>query len=76
MVFPPFETHSEIDLRTKTIDIPKQSVITQDNIEVMLDAVIYLKVNKDDDLGSVLTRHEKIEISLQIYGINNFNIAI
>jgi hypothetical protein len=35
----------------------------------------FLKVNDDDDLGSVLTRHEKIEVSLQIYGFNRYNIS-
>ncbi len=47
LAFPPIESYSIVDLRTKTIDTPKQEVITKDNIEVIIDAVIYLRVNKD-----------------------------
>ncbi|VVB99186.1 Stomatin [uncultured archaeon] len=43
----PFENYKLVDLRTKTLDVPPQEVITKDNIEVRVDAVIYLKVNKD-----------------------------
>ncbi|MBI4210646.1 MAG: SPFH domain-containing protein [Candidatus Diapherotrites archaeon] len=48
LVFPPFERHEKVDLRTKTIDIPPQDVVTKDSIELKIDAVIYLKVNKDN----------------------------
>lgn len=47
VIFPPFESYKIVDLRAKTIDVPPQEVITKDNIEVKVDAVIYLKVNKD-----------------------------
>lgn len=33
-----------IDLRTLTIDVPKQEVITRDNVPVMVDAVVYFNV--------------------------------
>jgi regulator of protease activity HflC (stomatin/prohibitin superfamily) len=33
-----------IDLRTLTIDVPKQEVITKDNVPVMVDAVVYFNV--------------------------------
>ncbi|MGE5557850.1 MAG: slipin family protein [Bacillota bacterium] len=33
-----------IDLRTFTIDVPKQEVITKDNVPVMVDAVVYFNV--------------------------------
>ena len=49
LVFPPFESATQVDLRTKAIDIPKQDVITQDNIEVTIDAVIYLKISGDKE---------------------------
>ena len=48
LIFPPFETYNQVDLRTRTIDIPRQEIFTKDNIEVTIDAVIYLKINKDD----------------------------
>ncbi|PIN85168.1 MAG: hypothetical protein COV47_03695 [Candidatus Diapherotrites archaeon CG11_big_fil_rev_8_21_14_0_20_37_9] len=47
VIFPPIESASRVDLRTKTIDIARQDVVTKDNVEVTIDAVIYLKVNKD-----------------------------
>ena len=35
-----------VDIRTNTIDIPKQEVITQDNVTVNVDAVVYFNVNE------------------------------
>ena len=35
----------KIDLRTFTIDVPRQEVITKDNIPVMVDAVVYFNVS-------------------------------
>jgi regulator of protease activity HflC (stomatin/prohibitin superfamily) len=34
----------KIDLRTFTIDVPKQEVITHDNVPVLVDAVVYFNV--------------------------------
>ncbi|HLC78809.1 MAG TPA: SPFH domain-containing protein [archaeon] len=48
VLFPPLEIYTYVDLRTKTIDIPKQDVVTKDGIEVQVDAAIYLKVKKDN----------------------------
>lgn len=44
---PIIENYTMVDLRTKTIDVPKQDVITSDSIELKVDAIIYLKVNSD-----------------------------
>lgn len=33
-----------VDLRTFTIDVPKQEVITRDNVTIMVDAVVYFNV--------------------------------
>jgi regulator of protease activity HflC (stomatin/prohibitin superfamily) len=33
-----------VDLRTFTIDVPKQEVITRDNVTILVDAVIYFNV--------------------------------
>jgi len=48
IVFPPLESTRVVDLRTRTIDIPKQNVVTADNVEVTIDAIIYLSVKKDN----------------------------
>jgi len=34
----------KVDMRTFTIDVPKQEVITRDNVPVIVDAVIYFNV--------------------------------
>lgn len=40
-VIPIFQKLIRVDIRTNTIDIPKQEVITQDNVTVNVDAVVY-----------------------------------
>lgn len=44
-LIPPFvsETHA-IDMRVQTIDVPRQEAITQDNLPVTADAVVYIQV--------------------------------
>lgn len=44
IVVPIFQTMRKVDIRTNTIDIPKQEVITQDNVTVNVDAVVYFNV--------------------------------
>lgn len=38
-----------VDMRITTADIPKQEVITKDNIPVLVNAVVYYKVEKPED---------------------------
>ena len=35
-----------VDLRVVTLDVPKQKIITMDNVTVDVDAVVYLRVNE------------------------------
>ena len=44
MHFPTFEKYVRVDLRVQAVDIDPQTVISRDNIEFKIDAVIYLKV--------------------------------
>lgn len=44
IVVPIFQRMIKVDVRTNTIDIPKQEVITQDNVTVNVDAVVYFRV--------------------------------
>jgi regulator of protease activity HflC (stomatin/prohibitin superfamily) len=44
VVFPVIQRMISVDVRTNTIDIPKQEVITKDNVTVNVDAVVYFKV--------------------------------
>lgn len=48
VIIPPIESYTLVDLRTRTVDIPPQDVITKDNVELKIDSVIYIKVLKDD----------------------------
>lgn len=48
IVVPIFQRMIKVDQRTNTIDIPKQEVITKDNVTVNVDAVVYFRV-KDAD---------------------------
>ncbi|MGB3907850.1 MAG: slipin family protein [Methanomethylovorans sp.] len=43
-IIPVVDTVVKIDLRVITIDVPKQNVITRDNVTVDVDAVVYYKV--------------------------------
>lgn len=44
IVVPIFQQVIRVDVRTNTIDIPKQEVITKDNVTVNVDAVVYFRV--------------------------------
>jgi regulator of protease activity HflC (stomatin/prohibitin superfamily) len=43
-IIPIIDKATKIDLRIVTIDIPKQAIITKDNVTVEVDAVVYYKV--------------------------------
>ena len=40
-VIPIIDSIIKLDLRTRVIDVPKQRVITKDNVTVDVDAVVY-----------------------------------
>lgn len=44
LVIPIIETMQRIDMRTLTLDIPSQDVITRDNVSVKVNAVLYFRV--------------------------------
>jgi len=44
VIVPFFQRMIRVDIRTNTIDIPKQEVITSDNVTVNVDAVVYFRV--------------------------------
>ena len=44
VVNPFFDKVTKVDVRTRPMDIPKQEVITKDNVTVNVDAVVYSKV--------------------------------
>ncbi|MFW9930886.1 MAG: slipin family protein [Candidatus Thorarchaeota archaeon] len=48
-VLPIFEKSKKVDLRIVTADIPRQEVITRDNIPVLANTVVYYKVERPED---------------------------
>ncbi len=48
-ILPIFEKSQKVDLRIVTADIPRQEVITRDNIPVLANTVVYFKVEKPSD---------------------------
>lgn len=44
LIVPIIQRMIKVDQRTNTIDIPKQEVITKDNVTVNVDAVVYFRV--------------------------------
>ncbi len=43
-IVPGLEKFNKVDLRTVTLDVPKQRIITKDNVSVDIDAVVYMNV--------------------------------
>lgn len=48
-IIPILQTMTKVDMRIKTADIPRQEVITKDNITLLVNAVVYFKVVKPAD---------------------------
>ena len=44
LIIPFFDRMTKVDLRVVTLDVPRQDVITRDNVTVGVDAVIYFRV--------------------------------
>lgn len=64
IIVPVFQKMTKVDIRTDTIDIPKQEVITKDNVTVNVDAVVYFKV--------VNAERAILEVSNFIYASSQF----
>jgi regulator of protease activity HflC (stomatin/prohibitin superfamily) len=48
-IIPIVQTMRKIDIRIKTADVPRQEVITKDNIPLLANTVVYFKVEKPAD---------------------------
>lgn len=69
--FPPLEESIVVDLRTQTIDVPKQSIITKDKIELTIDAVIYMRVKKDNaSVINSITEVKDYQQAMQTYVVS------
>ena len=49
VIIPGLEKLAKVDLRTLTLDVPKQRIITKDNVSVNVDAVVYIRVVNPND---------------------------
>ena len=45
ILIPGIETMTRVDLRTVTMDIPSQDIITRDNVTLKVNGVVYFRVN-------------------------------
>ncbi|MFH1510500.1 MAG: slipin family protein [Candidatus Woesearchaeota archaeon] len=63
-IVPIIQSMRKIDMRIKTADIPRQEVMTRDNIPVLVNAVVYFKVEKPAD---VIIKIEDFEYAVKQY---------
>ena len=49
-VFPIIQNMRKVDMRIKTAEIPRQEVMTKDNIPILVNAVVYFKVVTPEDV--------------------------
>ena len=53
-IIPMVEKFYRVDMRTVTLDVPEQDIITQDNVSMKVNAVVYYRVtNPQDAIGKV-----------------------
>ncbi|MDR0401762.1 MAG: hypothetical protein LBH27_02050, partial [Endomicrobium sp.] len=60
VIIPMFQKMLRVDMRERVIDVPPQSVITKDNVSVIVDAIIYFQVT------------DPVKV---VYNIENFALA-
>ncbi|HIH24737.1 TPA: slipin family protein [Candidatus Woesearchaeota archaeon] len=77
LVFPIIQTMERMDMRLRTIDIPKQQMMTEDNVPVMINGVIYVEVSdaktafiKVQDYEYAITNYAETALRDVIGGIN------
>jgi regulator of protease activity HflC (stomatin/prohibitin superfamily) len=61
LIIPIVDKVIKVDLRVVTIDIPKQAVITRDNVTVDVDAVVYYKIIEP---GAAVTQVENYKFAI------------
>jgi regulator of protease activity HflC (stomatin/prohibitin superfamily) len=50
IVIPVIQQVIKVDMRLRAVDIPRQEVITKDNVTIGINAVVYFKVEKAEDV--------------------------
>ncbi len=64
IVIPVLQTVRIVDMRIKTTDIPKQEVITKDNIPLFVNTVVYFKV---ENVADAVIKIEKYDFAVSQY---------
>ena len=49
IIIPVYQSMQKVDMRIKTAEIPRQEVMTRDNIPMLVNAVVYFKVTKPEE---------------------------
>jgi len=76
-VWPMIEKYDLVDLRVKTLDVPKQHVVTKDGVEIVLDAIVYLKVKKDNQsVVNSIIEVQDYEKAAQLFVISSLRDVI
>jgi regulator of protease activity HflC (stomatin/prohibitin superfamily) len=58
IIIPIVDTVVKVDLRVVTIDVPKQAVITLDNVTIDVDAVVYYRVTSPGDAVTAVENYK------------------
>ncbi len=67
LIIPILQTMRKVDMRIKTADVPRQEVMTKDNIPMLVNAVVYFKVVRPEDVI--------IKIEDHVYAIRQYTQA-
>ncbi|MDP2841159.1 MAG: SPFH domain-containing protein, partial [Candidatus Methanoperedens sp.] len=65
LIIPVVDSIVKVDLRIVTIDVPKQTIITKDNVTVDVDAVIYYRVVEPQN---AITKVENFWVATSMLG--------
>jgi regulator of protease activity HflC (stomatin/prohibitin superfamily) len=57
IVIPIMQSMRKVDMRIKTAEIPRQEVMTKDNIPMLVNAVVYFKVVSPEDVINKIENH-------------------
>jgi regulator of protease activity HflC (stomatin/prohibitin superfamily) len=71
ILIPVVDRMVKVDLRTITLNIPPQEVITKDNVPVRVNAVAYFRIVAQTTLRSVLGQHQLDELLAEREKINS-----
>ena len=63
-IIPIIQTMRKVDIRIKTADVPRQEVITKDNIPLLANTVVYFRVEKPAD---AIIKIEDYEFAVKQY---------